>query len=331
MELGQGTDADSLRDRLAGALGDPSLVVGYAAADGTYADEAGRPVAMPAPGTGRGATPILDGEAEVAVIVHDAAVLDDPALVDAVATAARVAVANHRLRSEIADQTRAIDSSQRRLLSAADDQRRRLERRLDGGAVARLGRVRALIEEPAVDRAIADSPVDLRSAATAAQSDLSAFANGVYPATLTTGGLAVAVDTFARSAPVPVAVRLPPDRLATDVEVAAYFVCAEGVANAVKHARATRVDIDGEILGGQITLRISDDGIGGTDPVGSGLQGLRDRVVALSGSFTVTSPAGGGTTMVAIIPPRVPARGSLAEAPLNPTGARTEGHASAPG
>ena len=330
VELGQRAVVDSLRDRLAGVLGDQTLIVGYATVSGAFADEAGRQVLMPRPGSGRRATRILDGNAEVAVIVHDAAVLDDPALVDAVASATRVAVANRQLRAEIDDRVRAIDASQRRLLSTADDQRRRLERQLDAGALARLGRVRVLIEDPGVDGAIADSPVNLLSEIVAAERDLSAFANGVYPGTLTSEGLAAAVEALARTAPLVVAVRLPRARLATDVEAAAYFVCAEGVANAVKYARATQIDIDGEVVDDRLTLRIADNGIGGADPVGSGLQGLHDRVVALAGTFVVRSPTGGGTTLEAIIPPPAPARELPLRPTVNPPVARTEERASAP-
>ena len=116
VELGASSDATSLRDRLAGVLGDPSLAVGYSTGAGDFADEAGRPIDGPAAGSGRTVLPVFDGGNQVAMVVHDDAVLGDPGLVDAVAAATRIAVVNMRLRAEIDDRVLALEASQRRLL-----------------------------------------------------------------------------------------------------------------------------------------------------------------------------------------------------------------------
>ncbi len=154
VELGASSDATSLRDRLAGVLGDPSLAVGYSTGAGDFADEAGRPIDGPAAGSGRTVLPVFDGGNQVAMVVHDDAVLGDPGLVDAVAAATRIAVVNMRLRAEIDDRVLALEASQRRLLTAEANQRRRIERRLADGALARLARVEALLSDPSVAQTI---------------------------------------------------------------------------------------------------------------------------------------------------------------------------------
>jgi signal transduction histidine kinase len=302
VELGASSDATSLRDRLAGVLGDPSLVVGYSNETGDFADESGRRIELPAAGTGRTVLPVFDGDNQVAMVVHDEAVLGDPGLVDAVATATRIAVMNLRLRAEIDDRVLALQGSQRRLLAAEANQRSRIERRLAEGALARLARVVALLSDPAVAQSIGAAPVDLRSALDAADTELRSFARGVYPASLTSAGLAAAVEELASSSGHVVDVALPPTRLPPATEVAAYFVCAEALANAVKHARATRIGIEGEVAAGALRLSVTDDGVGGADPSGSGIQGLRDRLAAIGGLLEVSDTRGGGTTVSAIVP-----------------------------
>ena len=286
----------------AGVLGDPSLVVGYSTGAGDFADEAGRPIDGPAAGSGRTVLPVFDGGNQVAMVVHDDAVLGDPGLVDAVAAATRIAVVNMRLRAEIDDRVLALEASQRRLLTAEANQRRRIERRLADGALARLARVEALLSDPSVAQTIGEAPVDLRSAVNAADSELRAFARGVYPASLTSAGLAAAVEELASSSGQVVDVSLPAARMPAAIEVAAYFVCAEALANAVKHAGATRIAISGDLSAGVLRLTVTDDGVGGADPAGSGIQGLGDRMAAIGGVLEVSETQGGGTMVSAIVP-----------------------------
>ena len=195
----------------------------------------------------------------------------------------------------------ALEASQRRLLVAEANQRRRIERRLADGALARLARVEALLSDPSVARTIGDAPVDLRSAVNAADSELRAFARGVYPASLTSAGLAAAVEELASSSGQVVDVSLPATRMPAAIEVAAYFVCAEALANSVKHARATRIVIAGDLAAASFDSR---DGRRRRRrrPSGSGIQGLSDRLAAIGGMLEVIETQGGGTMVSATVP-----------------------------
>jgi hypothetical protein len=138
IDLGGLSEPFTLRDRVARALGDPSLEVGYRLVDEAgYADDAGRPVLPPAPESDRAVTPIeRDGE-QVAILVHDPAVLQEPALIDAVAAATRIAVTNAGLQAQVRASVADVAASRRRIVEAADAQRRRLARELQDGAQRR--------------------------------------------------------------------------------------------------------------------------------------------------------------------------------------------------
>ena len=132
-----------------------------------------------------------------------------------------------------------------------------------------------------------------------------AIANtGIHPAILSEGGLTPALKALARRSAVPVELDLRTGRrLPGPVEVAAYYAVSEALANAAKHARASVVHVEVDALDATLRLTIRDDGIGGADPArGSGLTGLRDRIEAVGGTFNVTSPDGGGTTLLIEIP-----------------------------
>ena len=134
--------------------------------------------------------------------------------------------------------------------------------------------------------------------------ELRTIASGLHPPALSHGGLAPALRTLARRSPVPVVldVRLP-GRVAESVEVAAYYVVAETLTNATKHAEASDVDVTVELRDGRLWVCVRDDGVGGADPAcGSGLVGLKDRVEAFGGTMTLESPSGEGTTLVAQLP-----------------------------
>ena len=135
-----------------------------------------------------------------------------------------------------------------------------------------------------------------------AREELRRFARGVYPPTLAELGLGAAVaDLVARSA-VPVSVTLPAERLPADIELAAYFVCAEALTNVAKHAGASHAGVDGTIQDGRLHLAITDDGAGGADTQGAGLRGLAGRVDAAGGTLRVISPPGAGTRVEADLP-----------------------------
>ncbi len=298
-------ETGTLRAKLARALGDPSLVLGYrvAEADG-FIDDAGRSVELPRSGSGRGVTAIVDGGEQVAVLVHDEALLADKHLVESVAAAARVAVANARLQAEARGRAEELEASRRRILRAADEQRRRLERELRLGAERRLENVHALLEA-----ARAEATVDDTDAIATVEGDLDStrrelreFAQGVHPGALTAGGLMPALGVLAERSPVPVDLTGEVARLPGPVETGLFFVCSEALANAAKHARASRISIDVRHERERVVVTIADDGVGGASAArGSGLRGLADRVRALGGELRLESPPGAGTRVRAEI------------------------------
>jgi signal transduction histidine kinase len=299
VDLGSPSERTSLPSKLARALGDPSLAVGYYVPEtGGYVDDAGRAVERPEPDSGRAATTIDDGGEPVAILVHDAGLLTDRRLVDSVAAAARVAVANARLRAETQARASELDDSRRRILEAGDAQRRRLEERLRLGPERLLADVASLLAETGSPE-VSELQAELEST----RQELRKFAHGVHPAVLTERGLMPALRQLADRSVIPVEIQGQVGRLPPLVEAAAFFVCSEALANAAKHAGATHIVVDIHQRFGAVSLSVTDDGVGGADPVlGSGLRGLADRVAALGGGLSVASPPGGGTRIVAELP-----------------------------
>ena len=294
--LGDGASA-SLQTQLRLAMGDPTVVVGYwAPAVGRFVDELGAD--LPAQDEARVVTPVDDNGAPLAVLVHDAAVTGDPELLVAVTSAARLAVVNVRLRAGIRESAEQLAESRRRIVEAADRQRRDLESEFTAGTVERLDRVDQLLTGLNTDGAD-----EIRSEFAGTRAELLDFAHGVRPAALTTGGLVAALPLLAGRSPVPVELTVWVDRLPAAVEACVFFVCAESLTNVGKHAAATRVVVEVRQQSSSIKARISDDGGGGADPSsGSGLRGLADRVEALGGHITIRSRPGEGTTVVAVLP-----------------------------
>ena len=138
----------------------------------------------------------------------------------------------------------------------------------------------------------------------AAVEDLQEISRGIHPAILSKGGLGPALQTLAHRSAIPVDLEIATDvRLAEPIEVAAYFVASEALANAAKHSRASRIDVSLEQRDGSLVLSIGDDGVGGADAGrGSGLMGLSDRIEALGGSIHVESRSGEGTQITAELP-----------------------------
>ena len=293
VDLGATGELGTLRDKLAGALGDPTLVVGYRVGEGTrLVDDAGEVVRVPPPGSGRAVTPIDDHGERVAVLVYDDGLLADSRLLGSVAAATRFALANARLQAEARAREQELQESRRRIVEAADGQRRRLERELREGAERRLGHVAALLAEArtafphdgreleALEGQLAEARLELRE-----------FAHGVHPAALADGGLVPALRVLADRSPIPVEVSGDAPRLSEPVDAALFFVCSEALTNAAKHADATRVRVELGTDRDGVVLTIADDGRGGADPSrGSGLRGLRDRVEALGGASAREPP-----------------------------------------
>jgi signal transduction histidine kinase len=202
-----------------------------------------------------------------------------------------------------------LTASRARIVAAGDEARRRFERDLHDGAQQRLVSLGLKLRS-----AEASVPPDLGSVRkqlaeivnglTGVSTDLQEISRGLHPAILSRGGLGPALKTLARRSSVPVELRVAVDqRLPDPVEVAAYYVVAESLTNAAKHAQASEVEVIAETEGPNVRLSIRDDGIGGADSgKGSGLTGLADRVEALGGRLQVSSPIGNGTSVLAIIP-----------------------------
>jgi signal transduction histidine kinase len=304
VDLGGVPEEGILRERLAAALGDPTLAVGYwIAEESGYFDEAGRPVELPEEGSGRQVTFARDGDEPVAALVHDAGVLQDRELVESVAAAARIAVSNVRLQTEIRRQVDEIEASRRRIVEAADVERRRLERELREGAEQRLAQVEEAVRESSGDGKHAALFDEALAELGRARGELQEFAQGIHPRVLTEGGLPTALADLARRAPVPVELSAPQERVSPAVEAAAYFVCSEALANIGKYAEASRATVEVSRSDHQLVVSVRDDGIGGASlEKGSGLRGLADRVEALGGRLTVESPPGEGTLLVAELP-----------------------------
>jgi signal transduction histidine kinase len=307
VDLGD-TRSGMLRDALAAALADPTLEVGYRLERG-YVDSEGRPLVLPPPGSERSVTPVeRDGEA-IAVLVHDPAVLQDPGLSDALATAAGLAASNARLQAEVRAQLAELAASRRRLVHAGDEERRRLERRLRGTVEWRLTELASALERADADTTGA---VRLRSAKeqlARTLDELRDLAAGLHPGGVDERGLAGALAALVARSPVPVDLTVPETSLADELATAAYFVCSEALANVIKYAEASRVVISVREQADRLLVEVADDGVGGAVMGGgTGLRGLADRVEALGGTLRLESPRGGGTRLAAELPLAVQAR-----------------------
>ncbi len=201
-----------------------------------------------------------------------------------------------------------IRASRARIIEAADNARRLLERNLHDGAQQRLVALSVTLRLAEARTAIdPDEATAIMGAAraelAAALEDLRELARGIHPAVLTDRGLAAAVDALVARTPLPVSVTIPAERLPVPIEAAAYYVVSEALTNIVKYAGATAVEVAVAADGECVTVVVTDDGCGGADPAaGTGLRGLRDRIAALDGSLTVESPEDRGTTVIARIP-----------------------------
>jgi signal transduction histidine kinase len=295
-----------LQAALAHTLDDPELVIAYRLPGSLgYADADGDPVLVPPVARDRSTASIGH---DLAALVYDAGLDDDPDLVEAVCAAAAIAIENERLHAESAQRVVELRASRERLVAAGDAERRRLERNLHDGAQQRLvaialqlrvlqGRIR---RDPAAAEALASAVSDELALSLA---ELRELARGIHPAVLE-HGLAAALRSLATRAVVPTLVSceltapLPPP-----VELAVYFVASEALANVGKYAQATSATIRARSAGQVASIEIADDGIGGADArAGSGLRGLVDRVEALEGTLRVSSPAGKGTIVRAELP-----------------------------
>jgi signal transduction histidine kinase len=229
--------------------------------------------------------------------------------VQSVCAAAALTLENARLQAELRARLAELQASRARLVEATDTERRRIERDLHDGTQQRLVSI-AMALGLAESKLAADRPAvqpvlrEARDALAVALAELRELTQGIRPAILVERGLAAALDDLSRRAALPVRLEVAVGgRLPEQVESAGYFVASEALANAAKHSHASEVRLVAAEEDGVLVLEIADDGIGGASTSGgSGLRGLADRVEALGGRLTVSSPPGRGTTLRAEIP-----------------------------
>jgi signal transduction histidine kinase len=206
-----------------------------------------------------------------------------------------------------ADSRDQLNASRVRLLTAADDARRRVVRDLHDGAQQRLVQtiltLRLAREAMQAGEGKAE-PLVAEALAQAQQSnaELRELAHGILPAVLTQGGLRAGLATVVKRVDLPVQVKVPSQRYPPEIEASAYFIVAEALTNVVKHADATFAEVTASVTDGTLRVEIRDDGIGGADPRGHGLVGTRDRAAALGGWVDIDSPPGAGTIVTATLP-----------------------------
>jgi len=303
-----------LQDLLRKSLDDPSLIVGvWVPQETRYVTPDGGDLALPEDELDR-VTTFLDRNGEpLAAIVHDRALLDDPKLVESVKAAAQLAVENERLQEEVLAQLGEVHASRARIVEAADEERRRIERNLHDGAQQRLVSVSLALRMLASN--LPSDPEQVRSALAniAGQlgeglTELRDLARGIHPVILTESGLVAAIESLAERATTPVRLTHDvSDRFPERVEVAAYYVVAEALANVDKHAHASSAEVRVTVCDGVLLVEVSDDGIGTpASGTGTGVHGLADRVAAVGGSLSVVGEPGHGTKVAAEIPLTVP-------------------------
>ncbi|MDT7549927.1 MAG: hypothetical protein QOE84_2321 [Actinomycetota bacterium] len=275
---------------LSEVLHDPDLSVVYACRDGRVVDAWGRPATgSPPPALGWALHTVAEGVTRLAV-EH----------------AAGPVLARCRLQAELLVQVGEAEQSRRRVVTAADAERRRIERNLHDGAQQRLVSLALRLRTdqrreplgPTVDAIVDDTVEEVRGAV----EDLRALAAGLLPGSLISEGLSAALEEIAGRHPTPVHLTLALDhRHADAVDEVAWFVALEGLTNVMKHAHASRIAIDASCSGTALVLTVTDDGRGGAAE-GPGLTGLRDRVLASEGRLELASPVGVGTTLSVALP-----------------------------
>lgn len=313
-ELGAwlGADAASrppLQRALGRALGDDSVRLAYWVPDRqAYADADGREVQLPGAGAGRAAVDIsLDGR-PIGAISYDSTLIGDPGLVVTAGRVVAIAMDRQRLIAQLLASQQALRESRARLVDAADRERRRIARNLHDGLQTKLVllalEAQQLAAQPEAGPQVSAAATALRKRIDSAAAELRELVHAVMPAPLIEGGLGAAAEDLADRMPVPTRLDIGVNETLPDaVSATAYFVVAEGLANAVKHARASALNVRIARDDGTLLVEVRDNGVGGAAPgTGMGLRSLADRVDVLGGRLRVHSKAGEGTQLLAELP-----------------------------
>lgn len=308
VEVGSAPVGERLVGALRRSVHDPTLtLLRWVPDQASFVDSRGVPQALPATSTGRASMVLERHGTPVGALVFDEALQDQPQLLAAVRSAISLSLENQQMEQQLRDQLLEVRRSRERIVTAGDSRRRQLERDLHDGAQQRL--VAVAMELARAKRAT--DPQEVRGLVGQASAELSEaldelreLARGVYPPSLREKGLAGSLTALAERSSLPVELDLQTqDALPAQVELAAYFICAEAVTNATKYAEASWMRISVNVFGREMRMEIVDNGVGGARPGSDGgLVGIADRAAALGGSLTIDSPEGKGTTIRAVLP-----------------------------
>jgi signal transduction histidine kinase len=305
------------RELIAATLTDPTVDLAFKRQEpgGGWVDVDGKPTTLPRPADDREATLILDEGEPVAAVVHAAALSEQRPFIEAVGAYAFVWDDNWRLAARVESSLKELRESRARILAAADDERRRIERDLHDGGQQRLVALRIRLE--LAEELMKDDPPRARRMlhrlggdVDAALEELRSLAAGVYPSLLSARGLNDAIRTAALQSPLPTSVEVDgADRYSDEVETAAYFCCIEALQNVAKHAPEASAVAISLSRNGDLRFEVRDDGRGfmPTEVVpGDGLMNMSDRMAAVGGELEIRSAPGSGTTVIGTIPVGAP-------------------------
>jgi signal transduction histidine kinase len=256
-------------------------------------------------GSGRATTWIGATSNPIGVLIHHPSVQEDPGLIESIATATRLASVNARLQAEVRARIVELEASRRRIITAGDEEHRRLERRLRDGAERGLEDLAQELQRArwTADDSIAGSIERVAAQLAETLEELRTLAAGLHPREITERGLFGALEALAARIDTDTQVTVNAGRVPTALEAVVYFVCAEALANVDKHASASSASVAVTIADRVVRIDVCDDGVGGANPAaGSGLLNLADRVHALGGTLDIISPHSGGTCLVAELP-----------------------------
>ena len=312
--LGRPT-AEHLRDVIAEAVDDPSLEVVYRTSGdpAEWVDDVGHQVALPEASEGRATTEIRVAGLPVAALIHDPALAEAPVMTEVAKGFTRMSLENQRLETELRSSLRELKASRSRIMSAADEERRRIERDLHDGAQQRL--LALAIQLEMAGELVASDPGkgaerihELVADVNEAMADIRSLASGLYPSLLLERGLVEALSAAAAACSVPTTLTAESlSRYAPEIEGAVYFCCREALQNAAKHAQGARSvlvklwEADAEA----VHFEVRDDGAGlphGHSSKGRGITNMRDRIGAMGGTLAIESHPGAGTCVMGAVP-----------------------------
>jgi len=305
--------AEELQRVIAEAVDDPSLEIVYRTSGdpAEWVDERGRAAELPEESLTRATTQIRTGGVPVAALVHDAALAEAPVMTEVANGFAHMALQNQRLETELRSSLRELKASRTRVMSAADEERRRIERDLHDGAQQRL--LALAIELELAGELITSDPGkgasrlhELVDDVNETMADIRSLASGLYPSILLERGLVAALSEAAAACSVPTTLtadglgRYPPE-----IEGAVYFCCREALQNAAKHAEGASTVVIKLWEAEAVHFEVQDDGAGrpnGHGGEGAGITNMRDRIGAMGGTLAIESHPGAGTRVMGAVP-----------------------------